>query len=59
METSALNGSNIDELFENIAIEIYEKDKIEKNKYDNALKKNLTLNKEDLTKKKGKKKKFC
>jgi len=58
-ETSALNGSNIDKLLENIAITIYEKDKTEENQLDNALKKTITISKEDLTKKKGKKKKFC
>ena len=52
-ETSALNGSNIDKLLENIAITIYENDA------DNGLKKTITISKEDLTKKKGKKKKFC
>jgi len=52
-ETSALNGSNIDKLLENIAITIYE------NNEDNGLKKTITISKEDLTKKKGKKKKFC
>ena len=54
-ETSALNGSNIDKLLENIAITIYEKDKTEENQLDNALKKTITISKEDLTKKKEKK----
>jgi len=56
LETSALNGSNIDKLIENIAISIYEKDKIEENQLDKALKKTITISKEDFTKKK---KKFC
>jgi len=58
-ETSALNGSNIDKLLENIAITLYEKDKKFENEVDNALKNRITINKEDLTKKKAKKKKFC
>ena len=58
-ETSALNGSNIGKLLENIAITIYEKDKKLANEVDNGLKKTITISKEDLTKKKGKKKKFC
>jgi len=57
LEISALNGSYLDKLLENIAITIYEKDKNEEN--DKALKNTITIRKEDLKKKKGKKKKYC
>ena len=59
LETSALYGNNMNKLLENIVISIYEKDKNEKNKEDNALKKTETLVKEDFTKKGEKKKKKC
>ena len=60
-ETSALNHENIDKLLDNIVISIYEKDKNDENKLDNAIKGGrIALNKEDFTKKrKKKKKKFC
>jgi len=59
LETSALNGSNIDKLLENIIITIYKKYMNEKNKLDNGLKKTITISKDDFRKKKGKKNKFC
>ena len=60
LETSALYGENMNKLFENIVISAYEKDINVENKLDNALRKSLTLTKEDFSKKgKEKKKKFC
>ena len=69
LETSALNGNNIDKLLDNIAISIYEKDINDENKLDNAIKGGrITLIKEDFKKignneeggqGKKKKKKFC
>ena len=59
LETSALNGSNIDKLLENIAISIYEKNKKLENEEDNGIKKTITLVKEDFTKKGKEKKKKC
>ena len=59
METSALYGENMDKLLDNIAITIYEKDKTEENQLENALKKTVTLVKEDFAKKDKKKKKKC
>ena len=51
METSALNGNNIDKLLENIAISIYEKDINDENNLDNTIKGGrITLYKEDFTK---------
>ena len=60
-ETSALNHENMDKLLDNIVISIYEKDKNDENKLDNAIKgRRIALNKEEFTKKrKKKKKKFC
>jgi len=72
-EASALKGNNMDKLLENISISIYEKNKIEENEEDKAIRKTITLNKEDFTKngeeegkgkgkgdgKKKKKKRFC
>ena len=60
-ETSALNGENIDKLLEKIAISIYKKNLDDENKFDNAIKGGIILNREDFTKKakKKKKKKFC
>ena len=57
LETSALKGNNMDKLLDYIAISIYEKETNE----DDAMKsKRITLNKEDFTKNKGKKKKkYC
>jgi len=55
-ETSALDGQNIDKLLENIVISIYEKDKRLANDEDNAVRKSITIVKEDLSEKKGKKK---
>ena len=40
-ETSALNDNNIDKLFNNIAISIYEKDKIEENEENKAIRKKM------------------
>ena len=61
LETSALKGNNMDKLLDYIAISIYEKETNEENKIDDAMKsKRITLNKEDFTKNKGKKKKkYC
>ncbi len=60
LETSALNGNNIDKLLDNIAVSISKKETNEENKVDNAMKTGrITLNKEDFTKNKGKKKKKC
>jgi len=53
---SALYGENMDKLFENIAISIYEKDKKLESEKDNVLRKTITIVKEDFTMK-GKKKK--
>ena len=58
-ETSALNGENMDKLLENIAISIYEKDKKLENEEYKAIRKTITLVKEDFTKKREKKKKKC
>ena len=51
----------MDKLLDYIAISIYEKETNEENKIDDAMKsKRITLNKEDFTKNKGKKKKkYC
>ena len=61
LETSALNGNNMDKLLDYIVISIYEKETNEENKIDNDMKLGrITLNKEDFTKyKRKKKKKFC
>jgi len=56
-ETSALYGKNMDKLLENIVISIYEQDKKLANDEDNAVRKTITIVKEDLSEKKGKKKK--
>ena len=51
LETSALNGNNIDKLLDNIAFSIYEKDINDENNLDNAIKGGrITLHKEDFTK---------
>ena len=59
-EILALNGENIDKLFENIAIAIYEKDKNDENDLDNSMKDNraIKLDKKN-HKKKRKKKLIC
>jgi len=60
LETSALYSENMNKLFENIVIEAYKKDINDENKLDNALRKSITLTKEDFSNKdKKKKKKFC
>ena len=59
LETSPLKDKNIDKLLENIAISIYEKDKKLENEEDNAIRKTITLVKEDFTKKDRKKKQGC
>lgn len=58
---SSKNCENIDKLFDNMVISIYEKEINDENKIDNAIKGGkILLNKEDFTKKrKKKKKKFC
>jgi len=59
-ETSALNGNNIDKLLDNIAISIYEKDKIEENEENKAIRKKIAIVKDDFAMKgKKKKKKYC
>ena len=51
---------NIDKLLDYILISIYEKETNEENKADDAIKAGrITLNKEDFTKNKRKKKKKC
>ena len=58
LETSALNGNNIDKLLDNIVISIYEKETNDDNNLDNTMKaERITLTKEDYTKKEEKKKK--
>jgi len=57
LETSALKGNNMDKLLDYIAISIYEKETNDENKLDNATKGRITLNKEDFSKNKEKKKK--
>jgi len=52
-------SNNIHKLLENIAISIYEKDKKLENEEDNAIRKTITLVKEDFTKKDRKKKQGC
>jgi len=59
-EASALKSINIDNLLDNIAISIYEKNKELENEENNALKRTITIVKEDFSKKgKKKKKKWC
>jgi len=59
-EASALKSINIDNLLDNIAISIYEKNKELENKENNALQRTITIVKEDFSKKgKKKKKKWC
>ena len=61
MRISSKIGENIDKLFDNIEISIYEEDINDKNNSNNAIKGGvITLNKEDF-KNKGekKKKKYC
>ena len=58
LETSALNGNNMDKLLDYILISIYDKETNDENKVDNEMKaERITLNKEDFTKEKAKKKK--
>jgi len=58
-ETSALYGNNMDKLLDNITISIYKKDTSDENMEDKAIKKTLTIVKEDFTKEGKKKKKKC
>ena len=59
-EASALKSINIDNLLDNIAISIYEKNKALENEENNALKRTISIVKEDFSKKgKKKKKKWC
>jgi len=59
-EASALICKNIDNLLDNIAISIYEKNKKLENDEDNALRKTISLVKEDFLKRgKKNKKKLC
>ena len=60
-ETSATKGENIDKLFENISISLYEKLIFEEKNMEDILEKRIILEKEDFSKKKSnnnKKKKF-
>ena len=60
LETSALNGNNMDKLLDNIAISIYEKDTNDENQLDNAIhRERITLIKKESKKGKKKKKNFC
>ena len=60
LETSALNGNNMDKLLDYIVISLYEKETIEEKKVDEAMKPGrITLNKEDFKKNKEQKKKKC
>ena len=61
MRISSKIGENIDKLFDNIEISIYEEDINDKNNSNNAIKGGrITLNKEDFTNKgEKKKKKYC
>jgi len=59
-EVSALKCMNIDNLLDNIAISIYEKNKKLENEEDNTVRKTISLVKEDFSKKgKKNKKKLC
>jgi len=59
LKISSKNGENIDKLFDNIAISIYEEDINDKNNSNNAIKGGrISLNKEKY-KGERKKKKYC
>ena len=60
LEISALKGKNIDKILDYIIISIYEKKANDEIKFDNDKKLGrISLNKEDFTKRKKKKKKYC